>query len=46
MRNNNKKLSRSYFIKALRVRFRLKYLIYYVFTFTSYRTLLKFRRYI
>lgn len=46
MRNNNKSLSRSYFIKALRVRFSLKYLIYYIFTFTSYKTLLKFRRYI
>ncbi len=46
MRNNNKDLSRSYFIKALRVRFSLKYLIYYIFTFTSYKMLLKFRRYI
>ncbi len=46
MRNNNKSLSRSYFIKALRVRFSFKCLIYYIFTFTSYKTLLKFRRYI
>jgi len=46
MRNNNRRLSRSNLIKALHVRFKLKYLIYYVFTFTRNKTLLKFRRYI
>lgn len=45
MRNNNKTLSRSYFIKALRLKFSIKYLVYYIFTFTNYKTLLKFRRY-